>query len=356
MEIDLPHVVCDRDRHGNVRVYARVHNRPKVRLRSTPGTVDFLEEYKAALTKINDYKPVVGLQPQTFEWLGRQYLRSVEFEGFKERDRANRRGVLDACFEEPLSPGSEKKIGQCPLHLLEPKHIKMLRDRKVREGFPAAANNRLKYVSALLAWGIENDHLKSNPAREVKPIRYESDGYHTWTVDEVRRFEQFWPVGSKPRLALALMLFLGLRGGDVRLLGRQHVQDGWVRIKPRKTAKKRNAETLELPILPELKRVMDASQMGNMTFIVTEYGKPFSDRGFGQWFSSMCERAGLTDCTAHGLRKAGATLAGERGASDLQLMSIYGWSSPSQAAVYTRKARRKKLAGEAMSLLSRDEE
>ena len=29
----------------------------------------------------------------------------------------------------------------------------------------------------------------SNPARDVKPLRYESDGFHTWSPDEVKQFE-----------------------------------------------------------------------------------------------------------------------------------------------------------------------
>jgi hypothetical protein len=32
-------------------------------------------------------------------------------------------------------------------------------------------------------------------------------------------------------------------------------------------------------------------------------------------------------------------------------MAIYGWASPKQAALYTRQANRRKLAGDAMHLL-----
>lgn len=56
-------------------------------------------------------------------------------------------------------------------------------------------------------------------------------------------------------------------------------------------------------------------------------------------------------CSAHGLRKAGATIAAENGANEHQLMAIFGWLTPKQAALYTRAARQKKLAGDAMSLL-----
>jgi hypothetical protein len=39
------------------------------------------------------------------------------------------------------------------------------------------------------------------------------------------------------------------------------------------------------------------------------------------------------------------------GATEHQLMSMFGWDSPKQAALYTRKANRNKLAKEAMHLL-----
>jgi integrase len=88
-----------------------------------------------------------------------------------------------------------------------------------------------------------------------------------------------------------------------------------------------------------------------MTFLVTEFGAPFTDAGFGNWFRDRCNEAGLPRCTAHGLRKAGATIAAENGATEHQLMAIYGWESPKQAALYTRKANRKRLAGDAMHLV-----
>ena len=50
---------------------------------------------------------------------------------------------------------------------------------------------------------------------------------------------------------------------------------------------------------------------------------------------------------AHGLRKAGATIAAENGASDRQLMAMFGWATARQAGVYTRKASSKTLAREA---------
>jgi integrase len=59
------------------------------------------------------------------------------------------------------------------------------------------------------------------------------------------------------------------------------------------------------------------------------------------------------DRSAHGLRKAAATRAAERGATVNELMSMFGWLDPKQAARYTRLANRKKLADRAPQLLAR---
>ncbi len=106
-----------------------------------------------------------------------------------------------------------------------------------------------------------------------------------------------------------------------------------------------------MDILPELRAVLDATRSGHLNYLVTEFGKPFTATGFGNWFRKRCDEAGLPQCSAHGLRKAGATIAADNGATEHQLMAIFGWDSPKQAALYTRGADRKRLASGAMHLL-----
>jgi integrase len=65
-------------------------------------------------------------------------------------------------------------------------------------------------------------------------------------------------------------------------------------------------------------------------------------------------QAGLPECTAHGLRKAGATLAAENGATDRSLMALYDWTSEKQANTYTATADRKRLANDAAQLIQPD--
>jgi integrase len=95
-----------------------------------------------------------------------------------------------------------------------------------------------------------------NPAREVRKVRYATAGFHTWSVDEVRQFEERHPIGTKARLALALLLYLGVRRGDVVTLGRQHVKDGRLRMVPRKTRHERLEPSLK-PVLARRRRKPD---------------------------------------------------------------------------------------------------
>ena len=48
--LELKFLVEDLDRHGNVRVYVRRRGR-KTRIRATPGTDEFMAEYRAALSR-----------------------------------------------------------------------------------------------------------------------------------------------------------------------------------------------------------------------------------------------------------------------------------------------------------------
>jgi integrase len=230
------------------------------------------------------------------------------------------------------------------------KAVRVLQDRKL--DLPEAANARVKAIRQVFAWGIDQEHVTANPARDVRYLKGKPGGFHSWEIQEVERFEQRHAVGTKARLALALLLYTGQRRSDVVLFGRQHVHNGSLRftqVKGRNRAPKR----LELPVLPELQKIIDVSQTGNLTFLVTKFGRPFTAAGFGNWFRRRCDEAELPHCSAHGLRKAGASTAAENGATESQPMAIFGWETMKEAARYTKAARQKKMARDAMPLLLR---
>jgi integrase len=111
-------------------------------------------------------------------------------------------------------------------------------------------------------------------------------------------------------------------------------------------------KTHELPILPPLRISIDATPTGHLVYLVTAFGRPHSVKAFGNWFKRRCREAALDDdLSAHGLRKLGAQRCVEVGATEHQLMALFGWASTKQAAVYTRKANRARLEAEAAPLL-----
>jgi integrase len=153
-------------------------------------------------------------------------------------------------------------------------------------------------------------------------------------LEAVEQYEARHPIGSNARLALALLLYTGARRSDIVLLGRQHVKDGWIKFIAQKNQKRRPV-TIELPMPPTLATIIDATITGALTFLVTEYGKPFTAAGFGAWFRKRCDEANLPGCSAHGLCKAGAARAAENGATAQELMAIFGWLSLKEAERYT---------------------
>jgi hypothetical protein len=113
-----------------------------------------------------------------------------------------RRGVIEECFEEAHKDDDPERIGNCPLVHLAPRHIKRLRDLKMIAGLKGAANNRRKYLSAMFGWAVEQDPplLKSNPARDVRRVRYATSGFHTWTPDEGAAIRGTAPSGHQGAL------------------------------------------------------------------------------------------------------------------------------------------------------------
>lgn len=356
MEFDLKYLSAEPDRHGNMRLYARRYGR-RIRIRVARDDPAFLETYQKALATLaelpnaaeppsNTAKKKIAVRG-TLGWLASLYFGSDEFRGLQSGP--TRRAVIEDCLRETVREGSTDVMADCPLSYLTPAKIKRLRDLK--KGLPGAANNRRKYLSAMFGWAVEEGHLTHNPARDVRRVKYARKGFHTWTVAEVCKYAEGHPIGTKPYLALCLLLFTGTRSGDMIRLGPQHVHGDCIAFVPRKTRHVRADESVK-PLLPPLAAAIKAGPIGKISFLETQYGKRFSDKGIGNAMRQWCDEAGLPRCTAHGLRKAAATILAELGATDQQLMAVFDWTTSAQAKVYTEAANRKRMANDAMPLLS----
>lgn len=343
MKIRLKYLSEDVDRHGNVRCYLRLPGKQKMRLRALPGTDEFMREYQEAIANAakNAPRQTRAMARGSFGYLCRTYYASETFKALDISTQSWRRRALDEICEQH----AEK-----PVSALQPRHIRKLRDEKAMT--PGASNTRLKALRALFRWAVEADEAPHDPTRDVQFLRYATKGHHSWTIEEVAAFEAKHPIGTKALLAMALLLYTACRREDVVRLGPQHLSGGRLKYTQAKN-EHRSPVTLDIPMHPDLTSIVAATPSRHLTYLVTEYGRPFTPAGFGNRFREWCNEAGLPHCSAHGLRKATAARLAERGASAHEIMAITGHQSLEEVENYTRAARKAKLADAAMEKLGR---
>lgn len=130
----------------------------------------------------------------------------------------------------------------------------------------------------------------------------------------------------------------------------------------RRSASIRQSKTgteIEIPLHPVLRASLEALPKKNMTFLLTEYGKPFTVDGFGNWFRDRVREAELPDRgnSPHGLRKAACRRLAEAGCTGPQIMAISGHKNLKEVQTYIQAAERLGLAREALKRqLAADEE
>jgi len=217
---------------------------------------------------------------------------------------------------------------------------------------PHQCRNFLDAMRGLFRWAKHAGHVKIDPTAGVSnPPRKQGDGFKVWTEDDVAAYERRWHIGTRQRVWLDILLYTGLRRGDVVRLGRQHVRNGVATLKNEKGSFK---VEVNLPILSVLQATLDAGPCGDLAFICGERGRPLTKESFGNMFKDACKMAGVNapKQAAHGLRKVAATRAAENGATEFELMAIFGWTDPKMAAHYVKAANRRRLAAQAMEKLN----
>jgi integrase len=315
-------------RHGKTVWYFRRPGGPRIRLPEPYGSPEYLAAYARALVGMPVAAPLGNPDKSSLRWLVDRYKASGHYKALAKSTQVSRDHIMEAIC---------RAAGDKPFAKISRKHIIDAMDRRP----PHSANNFLVAMTVLFRWAKENGHVEANPCDTVDPNRTKIIGHHSWTPEEVEQYRAHHPVGSKARLALDLLLFTGLRRSDVVKVGKQHVRDGILSIRAGK-----NGELITIPIFPELAASIEATQTGSLIFLTNRKGEPFpTGQAFYVWFARQVKDAGLpAACTPHGLRKAGATIAAENGATVHELMAMFGWRRSAMAEVYTKAADRARMA------------
>jgi integrase len=342
MKRRLKYVQAFRDGHGRPRFYFRKPGYPRVVLPGSPWSEEFMAAYAAAasVSVVTNVTTEKRAKPGSLRLLAASYYTSHSYGALAESSKATYRRTIDKLCE---------RFGNLSAAAMQRVHVMRLMDQ--HKDTPQAANQLRKVLRCLMQHAIDIGLRSDDPTRDVKKLKTKTNGHHSWTEDEIAKFESVHPIGSTQRLALGLLLYLGQRREDTVLMGRQHMtKDGRaIHVKQHKTGR-----ALLLPIHSELAKLLNFSptrEKLNLTFLVTELGRPFTPAGFSDWFRKACDRAGLKHCSAHGLRKAAARRLADAGCSTHEIASITGHASLREVQRYTEAATQAKLADAAMSKL-----
>lgn len=327
------------DVRGKERVRLRRTGWQTVYVTQKAGTPEFTEAYKDWLEnrkiKIAEHRA----KPGSFDDLISRFYQSSEWADLKPTTQETYRGELERF---------RAKYGDRSAATMSARNVANLLAKM--QATPAAANNLRKRLGQLFRFAITSGWRTDNPAKATRPLKTRKGGFPTWQEEHIEAFEAHHPIGTTARLAFDLALYTAQRRSDVRIMGPQHVRNGWIKVKQFKTGKE-----MEMPIHPRLAASIAATKTTNLAFIVNAKGAPFTYDSFGMWFMRQCRAAGLEGFAMHGLRKAAARRMAEAGLSNQLIKSITGHTSDSEVARYTRDAEQKLMAGEAIAFMANRE-
>jgi integrase len=207
------------------------------------------------------------------------------------QSQRTRKAVIEACLREPKNgspgfnvcrhPAKRPDRGACPRPA-----------RPQSEQGPSRCRNEPPQASQrVFSWAVERGYLQFNPRREVKKLSGPTSGFKAWSIADMKRYEAFYPIGTRQRLALALLFYTGIRRSDLVRLGSSNVNGATLTYIPKKT-RHSTLVTVTIPILPPLAEVLKASPVGKRALLETGHGAPFTRAGFGQRFRDWCNATG----------------------------------------------------------------
>ena len=354
------YVTSFKDRHGKTRYRFRRKGYKEGYIRFPIGTEEFREEYSRLNNADNNITSTHNMEanniiPGSVAHLKIKYYEVQGRLGPTQTTRIKIMSVLNRGFFD----GREDR----PVRAIRFDHIDaIIANRLIKtqntetgrhEGGVEAARKLRKELVRLFEFAEKIGMINKSPmhhAGRVKTAANESTkGFHSWTEPEIAQFRARHPIGSKARLAMELLLWTDQRGIDSMHIGNSHIKDGRFEIRQSKTG-----TILILPIAPQLLEAIVAMPLvpDSECFLVSEWNRPYSRKGFGNKFREWCDQANLSHCSAHGLRKATLRRMADLEMSNKSMKSVSGHVKDEEIEHYTKDANQKRLAQNAIQQLS----
>lgn len=336
----LKYVNAFKDRHGQTRYYFR-HKGKRWPLPDEPGTTAFTARYDQLLAgEVRSRLPggTIAFGPSTLGWVIEKWVGSPEFSHKAASTQSRYRLVLDII---------RKRYGRGLLVDLRERHVRAIRSEFVST---SAADLSVTIISLLwsfakerLARDLGNIDLGPNPAREIAKVHVKTFEHEPWPDEVIAGFLQHARPHEAMRLALNLLLYTGQRLGDVAAMTWERYDGEGISVRQEKTD-----ALLWIPCDARLQDALAKAPRRSDFILTTQMGDRYSTKSLSNAISTGVKAAGFKGFSAHGLRKNAGVALAEAGCSDHQIMAVLGHRSYTQAHGYTRRARQKVLAKEAV--------
>lgn len=298
------------DRHGKPRWRFRRSGYPVYYFRSPYGTKDFEREYAACL----EAEPItIGtdrIRPGSVSDVIARYYADNAFLDLRPATQKVYRGVLERF---------RATFGNDAIRRFDADRISKLMTTMRHKPHAAARLRKLLAQLFVIARRAKIVPYGFDPVKDTKPPKAEGEGYHRWSEDELATFEAKHPLGTKPRLAFALLLYSAQRSGDVRFMTHAMIAGGRIPLSQSKTS-----NAVDVPIMAPLREALDAGPLGKILLLEANHGAAFTEKGFYQLIKKACVKAGISHCSPHGLRKSAARRCLLAGCTDDEGMAITG--------------------------------
>lgn len=308
-----PYVTSFEDRHGKRRYRFRRKGYATYYFKEPFGTKGFEREYAACLEAEPGPVGLGRIKPRSVSDVVSRYYADASFLDLRPATQDVYRGVLER-FRD--------KFGDDPMQKFDAETISRLMTAMRHKPHAAARLRKLLAQLFVIARRARLVPFAFDPVKDTKAPKAESSGYHRWTEAELEAFESHYPLGTKPRLAFALLLYGAQRSGDVRFMTHETIAGGRIQLSQSKTS-----NAIDVPIVEPLREALDAGPLGRVLLLETKDGEAYTPKGFYGMMKKACRAAGIPHCTPHGLRKSAARRCREAGCTDDEGMAITGHKS-----------------------------
>lgn len=336
--LNLPYLVTVEAKGALYGYYRRDGRRTPIKARDGSalvyGSAEWMKRYADLHAMHEDAgadKPGHG----SLNWLVEKYYAAPEFTELKPTTQKSYKRYIEEL---------RAKYGNRPIATMERGFVMDLRDAWAHS--PRRANYYIQMLSILCEQAINRNLRTDNPAKGVKKLK-DKGGWRAWEPEELLWFEG---TATNPavRVAYFLALYTGQRKSDVLGMTWRDIQDGVIKVVQEKTG-----EAVWIPIHPTLQDFLDNEKKRGIYLVANRKGDRYTVDGFDSIWDGELRETGVTGgCTFHGMRKNATCALAEAGCTNEEIKSVTGHKTDAMVALYTRDARQKLLAQNAMRKLA----